>query len=79
MTARILSITGPTGLSNFKLVNVVTSVGPTGGAGGQIKFQTQSLSGNTGASIGEIPTYWLAPSGTTGILTICIPGFTAPS
>jgi hypothetical protein len=79
MTARILAITGPTGLNHFKTVNVVSSVGPTGGAGGQIKFQTQALSGNTGASIGEIPTFYLAPTGTKNVPTICIPGFTNPS
>jgi hypothetical protein len=77
MSVRIVSITGNTGLSSLKTVNVVTS-GPTGSAGNQFKSQVQ-VTGNTGQNAGETPTYYVAPTGTKGIPTILIPGFVGPA
>jgi hypothetical protein len=49
-------------------------IGPTGFGPNAIKSDTQVGAGNP-----EAPTVLVAPTGTAGLPTICIPGYTGPA
>jgi hypothetical protein len=72
MPTRIIAATGPQFTQGqIKTVNVVS--GPTGFVPGELKTDTQAQAGS-GA-----PTRMVAPTGTVGLPTICIPGYTGPA